>query len=143
LFYYNDTTLAKQFTLQKEERLKSHKLIEQLFKEGKSFVSPPFRVYYILIDITETGNKGVKFKFGAGVSSKNFKKAVDRNRVKRITRESYRVQKNSLVQHVPAGKQLALFFIYTGRDLPLYKDVYEKMAVTLRKLATKISGSGK
>lgn len=143
MFYYNDTALAKQFTLQKEERLKSRKLIEQLFKEGKSFAQPPFRVYYILIDITEIGNKEVKLKFGAGVSSKNFRKAVDRNRVKRITREAYRLQKDILVQHVPSGKQLVVFFIYTGRDLPLYKDVYEKMAVTLRKLANKISGSGK
>lgn len=134
--------LAKQFTLQKEERLKSRKRIEQLFNEGKSFAQPPFRIYYLLSAITES-NKQVILEFGAGVSSKNFKKAVDRNRVKRILRETYRVQKNPIIQSIPSGNRLSVFFIYTGRDLPLYKDVYEKMGVTLQKLAKKISDPGK
>ena len=79
--------------------------------------------------------------FGAGVSAKNFKKAVDRNRVKRLTREAYRLQKKNLQEKISAGSrgkanniQLNVFFIYTGRELPEYNEVYKKMGVALNKL---------
>jgi ribonuclease P protein component len=122
--------LAKSFTLGKNERLKSRKLIEQLFKEGKSFAVNPFRVYVLTAD-----SPAAEIKFGVGVSTKNFKKAVDRNRIKRLVREAYRLQKNELLEKLQ-GKNihLSLFFIYTGKELPLYKEVYDKMKIALQKI---------
>jgi len=74
-------------------------------------------------------------QFGAGASGKNFKRAVDRNRVKRLIRESYRLQKNQLHEVVKEKKlQLQIFFIYTGKELPAFNTVKEKVGVILNKL---------
>ena len=73
--------------------------------------------------------------FGTGVSAKNFKRAVDRNRIKRLTREAYRLQKSELRQKIGANNiQMNLFFIYIGKELPLYDEVYKKTGTILKKL---------
>jgi ribonuclease P protein component len=119
------------YTLGKNERLKSRKSIELLFAEGKKINISPFRVLYII----ETGSKQPSLSFAAGVSTRNFKKAVDRNRVKRLTREAYRLQKKSLQQKIEEQKlRVDVFFIYTGKELPSYDLVYEKMGAVLFKL---------
>jgi ribonuclease P protein component len=121
--------MAKQFSLGKNERLKSRKLIEQLFSEGKNFVANPFRIYYMI-------SKGsFALHFGVGVSGKNFKRAVDRNRIKRLTREAYRLQKLPLQEKLKEKNlQLNVFFIYTGKELTDFALVKEKVAVALKKL---------
>ena len=109
--------MAKQFTLGKTERLKSRKTIEQLFSGGKSFAINPFKVFYLF-----DASAGSSLQFGAGISSKHFKKAVDRNRVKRLMKEAWRLQKNPLHTLVKEQNQsLSVFFIYTGKALPDYK----------------------
>ena len=124
--------MAKQFTLGKEERLKSRKETEQLFSEGKKFSLTPFRIYYLF-----TKDKDISLQFGAGVSNKIFKKSVDRNRVKRLIREAYRLQKIQLQEKLTEENiQLNLFFIYTAKELPDYKEVYDKTGKVLNKLCT-------
>ena len=130
--------MAKQFTLGKDERLKSRKLIEQLFGEGKKFTITPFRVHYLF-----AGNEKPLFQFGVGVSNKNFKKAVDRNRIKRLTREAFRLQKLLLQQKLKEqDKGLNIFFIYTGKDIPEYKLVFDAVSKILDKVSS-IIDSGK
>ena len=125
--------MAKQFPLGKNERLKSRKQIEQLFSEGKNFPSSPFRVHYILKPLANESSSNLQF--GAGVSGKNFKRAVDRNRIKRLTREAYRLQKKQLHEMLKQKKlQLNIFFIYTSKELPLFYVVKEKVNVILNKL---------
>ena len=128
--------MTKQFTLGKNERLKSQKLIEQLFSEGKSFAVSPFKIFYRIIPVTYSNSElsTHNLQFGVGVSTKNFKKAVDRNRVKRIIREAYRLQKPALQKKLQAQKiALNIFFIYTAKELPSYKDVCGKMGLILTK----------
>jgi ribonuclease P protein component len=116
----------QRYTLGRNERLKSRKQIERLFKEGKTFSVPPLRVYYSLDKTTTEDELLFPLHFGVGVSTKNFKKAVDRNRVKRLLREAYRLQKNDLKEKVMLKKlHLNLFFIFTGKELPAYELVYE------------------
>jgi ribonuclease P protein component len=131
--------VRKQFTLGKEERLKSRKQIEQLFDKGKSFVVAPFRIYFIVNSESPIQKDESRLKFGTGVSAKNFKKAVDRNRIKRLTREAWRLQKNEIREKTSeTQKQLNVFFIYTGKELPDFTTVKEKVAIALKKLADKI-----
>jgi len=88
------------------------------------------RVLYL-----ETENQLSPLQAGFTVSTRHFKKAVDRNRVKRLMRETYRLQKNVLVNMLQQhDKCLALFFIYTGNELPEYLEVFEKMRAALKKL---------
>jgi ribonuclease P protein component len=125
--------VAKRFTLGKNERLKSRKQIEQLFTDGKNFPLSPFRIYYRLMPIITESQSNLQF--GAGVSGKNFKRAVDRNRIKRLTREAYRVQKIQLQEILKQkGVQLNLFFIYTGKELPVFSMMKEKVNVILNKM---------
>ncbi len=133
--------MARQYTLAKQERLKSRKLINQLFKEGQSFSLPPFRVYdMILPPATIEKDKNTALQFGVGVSSKHFKKAVDRNRIKRLAREAWRLQKNDLITLLNEQQRLLIVFvIYTGRTIPDFVLVKEKINAILLRLVKKLS----
>jgi len=128
--------MAKQFSFGRNERLKSRKLIEQLFSEGKNIVVPPYRIYFLLNDKNPTAQHSLfNIQFGIGVSGKNFKKAIDRNKIKRLTKEAYRLQKNELKETLNANnRQLNLFFIYTVKELPDFNTVKEKVKLILSKL---------
>ncbi len=72
---------------------------------------------------------------GVGVSARNFRKAVDRNRIKRLLRECYRLNKLSLHERIQqSNKPIAVFFLYTGKELPEYALLDEKMKVVITKL---------
>ena len=134
--------MPKQFTIGRNERLKSRKQIEQVFAKGKSFVVSPFRIYFD--EKLHADHPMLNIQFGIGVSSKNFKRAVDRNRIKRLTREAWRLQKNDPIaiglkeKIKTSGKQLNVFFIYTGKEVPDFTIVKDKVAVALKKLLNKI-----
>ena len=95
----------------------------------------PIKVIYRFTALSHA----VPLQATVSVSSRNFKKAVDRNRIKRQLREVYRLQKLPLQQKLDTGKnQLALFFIYTGKVLPEYQDLFDKMAKILDRLTNMV-----
>jgi ribonuclease P protein component len=127
----NFSPLSKQYTLGKTERLKSRKKIEALFSSGQRFTTVPFLVYYRVHADASTP----VLQAGFSASKKNFKRAVDRNRAKRIIRELYRLQNTTLKTRIKAGmKSLDIFIIYTGKELPVYIEVSAKMETLLQKL---------
>ncbi len=128
--------LKQQFTLGKEERLKSKKLTDELFRSGKALTVFPLRVVYCFTEQPQW-----KFPVQAGVSAsgRSFKRSADRNRIKRVLREVYRLQKQDLYEACKnSGRQLAVFFIYIDKTLPEYAFLKEKMGVTLKKLSEKV-----
>lgn len=139
--------MTASFTLGKDQRLKSRKEIERVFREGKSFALFPFRVYYAPLSsrVVLPGVPGAaamprprktpRLQAGFGASSRNFKKAVDRNRIKRLSREAYRLQKQVLYDWLEKkDSTLAVFFIYTGKELPDYAMVKYKIGQALQRL---------
>jgi len=125
--------VAKQFTLGKNERLKSRKQIEQLFNDGQRFSVSLFRIFYSFQNSNVSVNRRLQAGFGA--SSRNFKTAVDRNRIKRLTREAWRLQKTDLgIKVKEQNLKLDVFFIYTGKELPAYNEVYSGMKKIVSKL---------
>ena len=79
----------------------------------------------------------VMAKVAFAVSKKNFKKAVDRNRIKRLMRESYRKNKYLLQEYCgEKEKTLAILFIYTGKELPDYVGVEAKIILSLKRFQT-------
>jgi len=102
-----------------------------LFESGQRFTIVPFLVYYRLHKEVELPTLQV----GVSASKKNFKKAVDRNRVKRIIREAYRLQNQALKENIKShSNSLDLFIIYTGKNIPEYNEVSEKLKPVLKKL---------
>ncbi|WP_283636278.1 ribonuclease P protein component [Aquaticitalea lipolytica] len=110
-----------KLTFNKTEKLKSQKLIEKLFLEGKSVVSYPLR----LVFIETTFDDNVKVKAGVSVSKRHFKNAVDRNRIKRLMREAYRLNKANYFNNITT--QYALMILYIGKDGTEFDAVNEKM----------------
>ncbi len=83
----------------------------------------------------EVTNDHPSLQAGFTVGTKHFKKAVHRNRIKRLMRETYRTNKHSLKSSIEENdSNLAVFFMFTGKELPEYHLVLEKMKQVLEKL---------
>lgn len=108
-------------SFKKIEKLKSQKLIEQLFSEGKSVAAYPLRLVYLKTVFEEP----VKIKTGVSVSKRHFKKAVDRNRIKRLMREAYRLNKSKYFSNIT--EQFAFMILYTGKADTDFRTISKKM----------------
>lgn len=115
----------------KNEKLKSRKLTEQLFAKGDTFLVFPVKVLYIVVKEP----LDYSIKIGVTASSKKFKKAVDRNRIKRVLKEQYRLNKHPLHSYV-SGKnlQVAVFFVFIDKVLPTKGLLDKKMPIIIDKL---------
>ncbi len=117
----------------KKEKLKSKKLIEQLFSEGQSVSAFPLRLVYL----QTTFEDNVMAKTGVSVSKRNFKTAVDRNRIKRLLREAYRLNKALYFNNITT--QYAFMILYIGKDKPSLTQVESRMKHLFEKFSSKIS----
>jgi ribonuclease P protein component len=122
-------------TFGKPERLKRRKQIDALFADGKSLAFFPIRVKFRFVPQTE---QVVPVQAGVTASRKSFKRAVDRNRIKRLLRETYRLQKGELFQILIERKlQAELFFIYTDKKLLPFETINNAMTACLAQLHQK------
>jgi ribonuclease P protein component len=116
--------LPIRHTFSKDERLSRRKIIEALHEKGFSVKSPAIILVYLPCELPV--DFPVQAMFSA--SKRLFKRAHDRNRVKRLLREAYRKQKHIVYTSLKArGQQYALHFIFTGKQLPNYPYVFGKM----------------
>lgn len=123
--------VPKPFGFPKAERLKSRKRIDGLFASGKSVSVFPVRAVY-RFEAAEAGGMQV----GVSVSKRFFKKAADRNRIKRLLREAYRLQKADLLAQVKeSGQAGCVFFLYTAKEKSDFETVKAAVAKCLQRLA--------
>ncbi len=127
-------------TLGKNERMKSRKRIDALFNEGKKIQQFPVRLLYIAGKTEKAATVEDAVRAGFTASSRNFPRAVDRNRIKRILRESYRQEKAPLAEAaLKTGTRLEMFFIYTGRELTDTASVRQVVGGIVRKLTRELN----
>lgn len=119
------------FSFPKKEKLKRKKLIEQLFEGGKGISSYPVKLIYLRTELPED----VQIQAGVTVSKRNFKRAVQRNRIKRLLRESYRLNKHLVFNNIE-GK-FAFLFLYIGKEMPEYEQVEASIKAVLHKFVEK------
>ncbi len=127
-------------TYKRSEKLKSRKAMEHLFAKGKYFTIFPIKVFYTTQNIsTPILTQQADLHAGVGVSSRIFKKAVQRNKIKRLLREVYRTEKQALQSTVQSANQpLSVFFLYIGKEMPLFTDLQHAMKKSLERLESKV-----
>ncbi len=124
-------------TFSKEERLCSKSLIDQLFHSSSSFIVYPFRYVYQTIEDTCTS---FPVQVIISVSKRRFKRAHDRNRIKRLMREVYRQQKSELLytQLQQRSLNLLLAVQYVGKEELPYDVLFTKMSKGLKQLVNEV-----
>jgi ribonuclease P protein component len=122
------------YSLPANERLKKKKEIQEIFQIGKSIGNKPLRLLYIISKESDPS-----IMFGVTVPSKKFAKAVDRNRIKRLIRESYRLQVSELKNIVHTMNiRIKLFFIYSGDAVPTYGVIFMELKLLINQLTKKL-----
>lgn len=117
------------YTFKKEERLCSKKLLERLFGNGSSFLIYPFRITWLLSELPEN----VPVQVVINVSKRKFKKATDRNLLKRRIREIYRLNKADFVYSFVKAP-IALGINYIGNEINDYHMMEKKLKLAFQKL---------
>jgi ribonuclease P protein component len=127
------TQFTAMHTLSKEERLSGKVIIDLLFLKGSSFLVYPYRITYFWFKTEEIPHFPVRVMFT--VPKKKFRRAVDRNLLKRQAKASYRTQKQNLYQNF-ANKQgfLALNFGYIAKEKVEYPKIEHQILLALQRL---------
>jgi ribonuclease P protein component len=124
-------SMSKSFGFPRKEKLKSRKRIEELFLHGQRFVQFPVRVTYRFFPAGEESSVQV----GVTAAKKNFKKAVDRNRIKRLLREAWRLQKQGFLEQVKQkGLSGEIFFMYTDKTIAPFGTMMEAVNKSINRL---------
>lgn len=118
-------------TFCKSERLCNKNLFEALLASGHSFVKYPFRI--VVKESTEPGDFPVRIAIS--VSKRKFKRAVKRNRIKRLAREAFRLNKSELYQSIDNKRTLDILFIYIDNQTLEYPKIEKAMQSALQKIS--------
>jgi ribonuclease P protein component len=135
--------LPSVFTYQKTDKLKSRKQTQHLFSTGQAINVFPIRLIYTIEPILNTATNlslTSVLQAGVGAPSRTFRKAVQRNRVKRLLREAYRLEKpNFISQAALDNKRVNLFFLYTDALVLTQVEIQGKLKEALSILVTKLN----
>jgi len=130
--------INRGYTFGKHERLSSRKSISLLFEEGNSFFSYPFTVIWRPVEPLPRTN----LQAGISVPKKLFKRAVDRNRIKRIIREAWRHNKNELCNYLEQHDiNVVIMMVYAGREIPTLTGMNVRTARLIEKFLLLLDSS--
>lgn len=129
-------SIQQRYTLQAIERLKLRKQIETLFQTGEAFSVFPLRIVYRIIPATDASASPVQVGFS--IPKKRIKKANGRNRIRRLLKEAWRLQKHPVYQAIPEGRQLHCFLIYTGQPELTFAEAQTAIQKLQQKLIPKL-----
>ncbi|WP_423147964.1 ribonuclease P protein component [Rubrolithibacter danxiaensis] len=119
------------YTFKKEERLCSKKLLDELFHKGSSFLLYPYRVSWLITELTEN----VPAQVVISVPKRKFKRAHDRNLLKRRIREAYRLNKNNLLYPFLKDETPVVFGVsYIGREIHDFQFLEKKIKKVFEQL---------
>ena len=124
-----------QFSLNKSDRLKSKKAIERLFAQGQSVKGYPVVLIWESTSAQE-GDRGIHVGFVA--PRRKFPKAVDRNKVKRLMREAFRLNKATIAKVTPMNCKINLMVMYMPAEILSFQQVEHGMIKALKRLAAKL-----
>ena len=128
------TNTEEKFTFTKAERVTGAKRVDAIFASGKSFISYPFRIVYLQHEQSPIPDCSILVT----VPKKRIKKAFHRNRIKRLIRESYRLNKE-LVNDIELGEQsLDIAFVYVKDTVSDYKEIQKGVKKALKQIAIRI-----
>jgi len=123
--------MEKTNSFSKSEHLCGEKRITRLFTEGEAFIAFPLRVVFLI----EKGNDLEPAFILVSVPKKRFKRAVKRNRLKRLMRESYRINKQELLDKLKEKElQIHIAFNYVSDDEMDFPMIEKKMKIALQRL---------
>ena len=126
----------RKYTFPKEEHLCRKKLIEQLFsKQGSSFSVYPLRLTWLASPAPTTAPPQVL----VSVPKRTFKRAVDRNHLKRLLREAYRLNKYRLTEAENGHPVALLGILYTGKEKSELPLIEKKLISGLNRLLAEAS----
>ncbi|MDD2411645.1 MAG: ribonuclease P protein component [Bacteroidales bacterium] len=134
----------------KKERLCSKIVIEEILANKKTIYYQPFKLIYLIHKPIESVsadlNQSIEqteeawAKIAIVVPKRLFKRAVDRNALKRIIRESYRLNKEMLIKHLAQNNcHISLFLIYTDKNKADFQFIEPKIKVLLHQLIKRIN----
>jgi len=122
-------------TFKKSERLSSKKLIDTIFESGRSFTIQPFNVKWIECSLNTTFPAQIAF----AVPKKIFRKAIERNKLKRRSREAYRKVKQNLYRFLKEqNKSVAIMLVYIAKEELSYAVIEDKINKIIDRLIKKI-----
>lgn len=125
------TKAAGDNRLTKAERLSSKKQIDLLFQKGISKWKGCLRITFLLCN--ETQESPVQVMFSA--PKKQYRRAVDRNLLKRRMREAYRLNKHILFDRIlEDNKYIIIAFLYVGNEIEDYIRIESDMKELLKKI---------
>ncbi len=122
------------FQLRKSDRLKRRKVIETIFSSGQGVQAYPIQLIWTVAERQGPGYIQVGFT----APRKKFKRAVDRNLVKRRMREAYRLNKSLIPEAIVSeNAQIVVMCIYMSRDILAFDSIQKGMIKALKRLAEK------